>query len=140
MTAPLRTLRERIAQSWFGRSGQGAGSQMSMPEPHRPDVSVVVVIYNMAREAPRTLHSLSAAYQRHIDADDYEVIVVDNGSQPSFDAAVLDGLAGHSHLSRTDGCPAKAYVPRSFSEARYFCSSINSPRFRSRIRRAGIPA
>ena len=47
-------------------------------------VSVVVVVYNMPREAPRTLHSLSASYQRHIDADDYEVIVVDNGSNPPF--------------------------------------------------------
>lgn len=41
----------------------------------KPNVSVVVVVYNMPREAPRTLHSLSAEYQRHIDADDYEVIV-----------------------------------------------------------------
>jgi hypothetical protein len=35
---------------------------------NRPDVSVAVVVFNMAREAPRTLLSLSAAYQRHIAA------------------------------------------------------------------------
>jgi hypothetical protein len=29
-------------------------------------VSVVVVVYNIPREAPRTLFSLSASYQRHI--------------------------------------------------------------------------
>ena len=52
----------------------------------KPAVSVVVVVYNMAREAPRTLYSLSAAYQRDISAEDYEVIVVDNGSTPAFDA------------------------------------------------------
>jgi hypothetical protein len=49
-----------------------------------PLLSVIVVLYNMAREGRRTLHSLSPAYQRGIAADDYEVIVVDNGSTPPF--------------------------------------------------------
>jgi cephalosporin hydroxylase len=44
------------------------------------DLSVVVVFYNMRREAERTLHSLSRAYQRDVDEVDYEVIVVENGS------------------------------------------------------------
>jgi Glycosyl transferase family 2/Methyltransferase domain len=73
---------------------------------HRPDVSVVVVVHNMAREAPRTLHSLSAAYQRHIAADNYEVIVVDNGSVPPLDAKILDGLAGNFRLIRLDPAPS----------------------------------
>ena len=46
------------------------------------DLSVVVVFYNMQREAPRTLHSLSRAYQQGIDGLDYEVIVIENGSKP----------------------------------------------------------
>jgi Glycosyl transferase family 2 len=46
----------------------------------RPKLSVVVIVYDMAREAPRTLHSLCASYQRGITEGDYEVIVVDNGS------------------------------------------------------------
>ena len=46
------------------------------------DLSVVVVFYNMRREAQRTLHSLSRAYQRDIEGLDYEVIAVDNGSSP----------------------------------------------------------
>jgi cephalosporin hydroxylase len=46
------------------------------------DLSVVVVFYNMRREARRTLHSLSRSYQRGIDDLDYEVIVVENGSDP----------------------------------------------------------
>ncbi len=44
------------------------------------DLSVVVVFYNMKREAARTLHSLSRAYQRGIENVDYEVVVVENGS------------------------------------------------------------
>jgi glycosyltransferase involved in cell wall biosynthesis len=46
----------------------------------RPKLSVVVVVYDMAREAPRTLQSLAVPYQTGIAAEDYEVIVVDNGS------------------------------------------------------------
>ncbi|MGH8978121.1 MAG: TylF/MycF/NovP-related O-methyltransferase, partial [Acidimicrobiia bacterium] len=44
------------------------------------DLSVVVVMYNMRREAERTLHALSRAYQEGIDDLGYEVIVLENGS------------------------------------------------------------
>ncbi len=47
----------------------------------KKDLSVVVVFYNMAREARRTLHSLSRGYQRDLEGLDYEVIVVENGSR-----------------------------------------------------------
>jgi cephalosporin hydroxylase/glycosyltransferase involved in cell wall biosynthesis len=46
------------------------------------DLSVVLVVYNMHREAARTLHSLSRSYQREVGDLDYEVIVVENGSEP----------------------------------------------------------
>ena len=86
----------------------------------RPAVSVVVVVYNMAREAPRTLQSLSAAYQRDIDPREYEIIVVDNGSQPPFDRQFIDGLAGNFRLVRIDPAspsPVSA-VNRGIAEAR----------------------
>jgi glycosyltransferase involved in cell wall biosynthesis len=41
---------------------------------------VLVVAYDMDRELPRTLASLSRAMQRGVEAITYEVIVVDNGS------------------------------------------------------------
>ena len=74
----------------------------------------------MAREAPRTLYSLSAKYQRNIAADDYEVIVVDNGSTPPLDAKVLDGLAGNFRLLRLDPAPPSpaAAINRGLAEAR----------------------
>jgi len=46
----------------------------------RKGLSVVVVFYNMRREAERTLHSLTRTYQQGIEDLDYEVIVVENGS------------------------------------------------------------
>jgi len=67
-----------------------------------PFLSVVVVVYNIAREAPRTLYSLSAEYQRHIAAEDYEVIVVDNGSDVPLDPSLLAGLTGNFRLIRID--------------------------------------
>jgi hypothetical protein len=93
---------------------------MWLPRRHRPDLSVVVVVHNMAREAPRTLYSLSTAYQRHIGADDYEIIVVDNGSTPPFDAKLIDGLAGNFRLLRLDPAPASPAraINRGLAEAR----------------------
>ena len=55
----------------------------------RPKISVVVVSFNMARETPRTIRSLSPLMQRGIDAADVEVILVDNGSTEPFDETEL---------------------------------------------------
>ena len=44
-------------------------------------LSLIVVHYNIPREFPRTLFSLSPSFQKGISANDYEVIVVDNGSK-----------------------------------------------------------
>jgi cephalosporin hydroxylase len=62
------------------------GSVVAPPPPARAeatlDLTVVVVLHDMRREAARTLHSLSRTYQRGIADLDYEVVVVDNGSSP----------------------------------------------------------
>jgi hypothetical protein len=86
--------------------GTSESGQLAEKVEPKPAVSVVVVVYNMPREAPRTLHSLSASYQRHIDPDDYEVIVVDNGSNPPLDPHLVAGLSGNFRLIRLD--PARA--------------------------------
>lgn len=71
----------------------------------RPALSVVVVLYNMPREARRTLYSLSPRYQRGLGEGDYEVIVVDNGSVPPFPAAEIAGLAGRFESVSLDPAP-----------------------------------
>jgi glycosyltransferase involved in cell wall biosynthesis len=50
-----------------------------------PKISIVVCSYNMARELPRTMRSLSPGMQRGVQKSDYEIIVVDNGSTQPFD-------------------------------------------------------
>lgn len=48
-------------------------------------LSLVVVGYNMGRELPRTIRSLSHSMQREMEGADYEVILVDNGSTRPWD-------------------------------------------------------
>ena len=66
---------------------------------------MVVVVHDMARVAPRTLRSLSAGYQRGIDADAYEVIVVDNGSDPPLEPGIVQDLSGTFRWIRVDDAP-----------------------------------
>jgi hypothetical protein len=85
-----------------------------------PDVSVVVVAYNIPRELPRTLLSLSASYQRHIDPHEYEIIVVDNGSTPAVDVASVECCGSNFRLIRIDSAPPSPAhaVNRGIAEAR----------------------
>ena len=76
-----------------------------------PMLSVVVIAYNMARELPRTIRSLSPAMQRDIAADDYEIIVVDNGSTAAFDEAECRRWGGNisfHKLTDASASPARA--------------------------------
>lgn len=66
---------------------------------------MVVVVHDMQREAERTLYSLSAEYQRDIDPEDYEIIVVDNGSNPAFDTSVFESLKGNFRVIRLYPAP-----------------------------------
>ncbi|MBC2777498.1 methyltransferase domain-containing protein [Parasphingopyxis marina] len=70
-----------------------AGKQPAPPA-KEPKLSVVVIAHEMARELPRTLRSLSPAMQIALDAEDYEIIVVDNGSkQKPFDREACAAIA-----------------------------------------------
>ncbi len=58
----------------------------------RPIITLIVVVYNMRREAPRTLYSLSSRYQTGVTDADYEVIVVENGSTEPLSADLVTGF------------------------------------------------
>ena len=55
-----------------------------------PDISIAIVCWRMSRELPRTLWSLSRAFQQGVDDLDYEIIVVDNGSEDLPHAPQMD--------------------------------------------------
>jgi Methyltransferase domain/Glycosyl transferase family 2 len=68
-------------------------------------LSVIVIGYNMARELPRTIRSLSPTMQRDIEPGDYEVILIDNGSTQTCDEdelrCLLPGLVVHRMQNAT---------------------------------------
>lgn len=68
----------------------------------RVDLSILVCAYDMQRELPRTLHTLSAAYQQGMDGLSWEVVVLDNGSQPPVDEAALQAILPGVRVIRPD--------------------------------------
>lgn len=76
--------------------------------PWRPRLSVILVIYDMPREARRTVYSLTVRYQREIDARDYEVIVVDNGSRPPFSPDPQPGNLRYFSIEEAQPSPVRA--------------------------------
>ncbi len=74
-------------------------------------LSVVVIAFNIPRELPRTLWTLSGAYQRDIATEDYEILVVDNGSSPALNPLDFAALKGNFRFLRIDDAlpsPAQA--------------------------------
>lgn len=59
----------------------------------------------MTRELPRTLQTLDPRHQRGIPADDYEIVLVDNGSPEPIDPAVIDSFSGAIRLIRIEDAP-----------------------------------
>lgn len=70
----------------------------------RPALSVVVVAFDIERELPRTLRSLSPSYQRDIGADRFEVVVVDNGSRRPV-VPDVEAFGGRLRTLRLDPAP-----------------------------------
>ncbi len=64
------------------------------------DISVVVSAYEMRREIPRTVRSLSPPYQIDVDPARIEIIVVDNGSTEPVHASWFEGVAADVDVIR----------------------------------------
>lgn len=67
-----------------------------------PKISFVVIVYNMQREALRTVESLSRRYQQGSESIDYDVVVVDNGSPVPLDLTPIRDMGVPVHLIRRD--------------------------------------
>lgn len=85
----------------------GSALPETTPMPSLP-LSLIVVFHQMAREAPRTLFTLSAGYQRDVTAADYEVIVVDAGSASPLAADLVSRQGPNFRLLRTPPAPSPA--------------------------------
>lgn len=51
-------------------------------------LSIIVIFFNNKREAPRTLYTLSRAYQKNIEID-YEVLAIDSNSSEPLDTKMV---------------------------------------------------
>lgn len=92
-----------------------------------PKISVLVVAYNMKREAPRTIETALPPYQKAIGIDDYEVLVLDNGSSESLPAEFLANLPSNVRfldVPNPNGAPGAALnwgVQQASSDNLMFC-------------------
>ena len=76
-----------------------------------PDISILICAYNMQRELPRTLYTLSSEFQRGLDGVTLELVVLDNGSTPAVDVQALRGIVPDVRVIRPKVClpsPARA--------------------------------
>lgn len=69
------------------------------------DLSVIVVVYDMAREIPRTLQGLSRSYQENCEDLSYEVLVIDNGSPNPVDESVITAAGPEFKYHRLENPP-----------------------------------
>lgn len=77
----------------------------------QPRLSVIICVYDMAREAPRTLLSAGVPYQRDVRESDYEVIVVENGSPQPLSAAAREAVpAGVRVVDMPDPQPSPVFA------------------------------
>lgn len=67
-----------------------------------PKLSIVIAVYDMTREAARTLTSLTAAYQEGVNEDDYEVLVVENPSPSCLTRAQVESYGVNFRYHRAD--------------------------------------
>src|SRR5262245_38350112 len=79
-----------------------------------PELSVVVVGYRMQRELPRTLRSLSPAMQRGIRADQYEIILIDNGSPEPMGMEKFPAFGAQVSCHRIDNASASPAAAANF--------------------------
>ena len=76
-----------------------------------PEISIVVIAYEMTREIPRTLLSLSPHYQHNCPTGRCQIILVDNGSRlpPQVEQFADLGLdLAVYHLPKTSDSPVEA--------------------------------
>jgi len=115
-----QTMRTQELDCRFNGLGRGVNQTemrapvADLPQTRRVDViklSVIVIVYNMRREAARTLRSLSREYQQSIDDLNYEVIVIDNGSSAPLAKGEVEALGDYFHyhyLADASTSPAHA--------------------------------
>lgn len=83
----------------------------SEQEHQKLSMTIVVVLYEMYREAPRTLYTLSTDFQKGVTERDYQVVVVDNGSPNRRSPESIEQFGSnfrYHYVEQADRSPASA--------------------------------
>src|SRR4030095_14436029 len=99
----------------------------------RPNLSVVVVCYEMAAQIRNTLQSLLPPSQRNISIGAYEIILVDNGSAKMLDEGTrkISPNLNYIYLSPGESSPSPAAAMNrgvALSRAPVLCLMIDGAR------------
>jgi hypothetical protein len=105
---------------------------MNSPEAP-PKLSVVVACYEMAVQIKNTLQSLLPPYQRNISIDEYEIILMDNGSAKMLDEGTrkISPNLNYVYLSPDEASPSPAAAMNrgvDLSRAPVLCLMIDGAR------------
>lgn len=83
----------------------------SKQESTRPAVSFVLIVYDMPAQAQNTVRSLLPHYQKDVQAQDYEVLIVENESRNMMSRAFIDSLpANFSYHPRQETRPTPIFA------------------------------
>lgn len=115
-----------------------------VPQANTCRISVILVAYNMAREVPRTIFTLRPENQG-LDASDYEVILIDNGSKCSYDETELrkicPNLKFHRYESKAPSPVEALNYGLKIAKGEIICACIDAARMASPgLLRAGLAA
>jgi hypothetical protein len=99
----------------------------------RPKLSVAVVCYEMAAQVKNTLQSLLPPYQRNISPEEYEIVLVDNGSAKMLDEQTwkISPNLDYIHLSPNESSPSPGPAMNravALSHAALLCLMIDGAR------------
>jgi hypothetical protein len=97
-----------------------------------PILSIIVIVYNMPRQAMNTLYSLSTDYQQQVRQEDYEILVLENDSANNLDEASIQKLKGSYHYTlRKEDRPTPVYAINEglkMTRGEYVCLMIDGAR------------
>jgi hypothetical protein len=84
----------------------------------RPRLSVILVVHDMPREAPRTVRSLLPEYQRGMATDEYEILIIENGSKKPIPEAEVRRFPRNVHYHYLEDPPPSPAHAINFGAAR----------------------
>ncbi|PIE37574.1 MAG: hypothetical protein CSA53_05660 [Gammaproteobacteria bacterium] len=126
---------ETAEQQWHGETRIDPDRVLNKSEPKKPRLSIIVMVYRMARQAMNTLYSLTPAYQQGVDGSEYEVIVVENSSDQILLSSAVKQLGDNFHYTlRQETRPTPVYaVNEGLAQARgdHVCLMVDGARMLS---------